>query len=139
MTMTAGVINGSDFLVYVGGTAISYSTSCSLSMTGPGTSTVNHKDSGNWLTKLKKKGASWTISCDGMLALDGAGINLRELYDVLNGNKTVTVKFATSEASNYFFSGSAVITSFSLDAPLEEGGTWSCEFEGLGKPSFDLT
>lgn len=139
MAETVGVINGTEFLLFLDGTAISYSTSCSISITGPGAAEVNHKDSGNWMTKLVKKGITWTASVDGMLALDGGDVNLRELYDVLNGLVSVTIKMATSNADDTFFSGSAVSTGFNVDAPLEEGGTWSMEFEGLSKLLFALT
>jgi len=136
---TTGVINGTDILLYVGNVAISYSRSCSIAISGPGTMEINHKDSGNWMTKLKKKGITWTASADGMFALDGAGINMRELYNVLNGLTTVTIKMGTSDATDAFFSGSAVCTGYNVDAPLDEGGTFSAEFEGLGKLSFSLT
>lgn len=136
---SSGVINGTDILLYVDGTAISYSTSASIAISGPGTAEVNHKDSGNWMVKLKKKGITWTASMDGMFALDGADVNVRELYDVLNGLVTVTIKMGTSDATDAFYSGSAVCTGYNVDAPFDEGGTFSAEFEGLGKLLFALT
>ena len=136
---TTGVINGTDILLYVGGIAISYSRSCSIAISGPGTMEVNHKDSGNWMTKLKKKGITWTASADGMFAFDGAGISMRELYDVLNGLTSVTIKMSTADAADPLFTGTAVCTGYNVDAPLDEGGTFSAEFEGLGKLSFSLT
>ena len=136
---SSGVINGTDILLYVDGTAISYSTSANINITGPGGAPVNHKDSGNWTTKLKKKGIEWTASMDGMFALDGTDLNIRELYDVLNGLVEVTIKMGTSDVTDAFFSGAAVCTGFNVDAPLDEGGTFSAEFEGLGKLSFSLT
>ena len=136
---SSGVINGTNILLYADGTAISYSTSASISITGPGAAEVNHKDSGNWMTKLKKVGITWTASMDGMFALDGTGVNVRELYDILNGLTTVTIKMGTSDATDAFFSGSAVCTGYNVDAPVDEGGTFSAEFEGLSKLSFSLT
>jgi len=136
---SSGVILGSDILLYLAGTAVSYSDSCSIAISGPGAAEVMHKDSGNWMVKLKKKGITWTASVSGMYALDGTGVDLRALYDMLNGLVSVAVKMATSDAADDFFSGTAVCTGFNLDAPLEEGGTWSAEFEGLGKLSFSLT
>ena len=136
MTMTAGVINGTSFLVYSSDVAISYSTSCSLSISGPGAAEVSTKDSGNFLTKIKKKGYGWTMSVSGMLALDGSGIDLREIQGFFRNNTTLTIKFATSNtgaSGDYYWAGSAVANGFNLDAPQEEGGTWSCDFEGLGE------
>jgi predicted secreted protein len=135
---TTGKILGTDFLLYVGGTAVSWSTSCSLSITGPGTTDVSNKDSNNWLEKLKNKGYGWTMSVDGMATFDGT-INLRDLFDMFRNNETVTVKFSTDDAADKFYSGSAVATSFSLDAPHNDATTFSCEFEGLGGLTFIAT
>ncbi len=137
--MSTGVINGTDIALYVDGTAISYSTSCNITITGPGAAEINHKDSGNWMEKLKKKGITWAANVDGMFALDGAGVSIREIYDVLNGLVTVTIKMATSDVTDPFFSGLAVADGFNVDGPLEEGGTFSASFEGLSKLSFSLT
>lgn len=131
MAITSGVIAGTDFLVYSDGTAISYSTSCSISITGPGTIPVSTKDSGNWIKKLKKKGYEWTVSADGLLALDGSGIDLREIYNLLRDNSTVVVKFATTGTDDYFFYGDAVATGFNMDAPDNDASTFSCSFEGI--------
>lgn len=136
---TTGVINGTSILLYVDSTAVSYSTNCSLSIMGPGAMTVNHKDSLEWLQKLKKVGAGWTASCSGMYALDGSNVNLREVFALLDRNQTVTVKIATSDAADNFFSGEAVVTGFSADFPHDEGSTFSVDFEGLGDLTFAVT
>lgn len=139
MAATVGVLNGTNLLVYVATSAISYSTSCSLTITGAGTINVNNKDSGYWTAKLKAHGTTWSVSCDGMLGLDGAGTSIRELHDILEAKTTVTVKFASTSADDYFFTGSAVCTSFSADAGDNAAGTFSCEFEGLGVLRCTLT
>ena len=135
---TTGKINGSDFLLYVAGVAVSWSTSCSLSVTGPGTIDVSNKDSDNWLEKLKAKGYSWTMSVDGMATFDGT-YSVEDIFLLFRNNSTVTIKFSTDDAADRFWSGSAVATSFSLDAPQEDATTFSCEFEGLGILNFVAT
>jgi len=135
---TTGKINGTNLLMYVGGVLISWSTSCSLSVSGPGTIDVSNKDSDNWLEKLKAKGYSWTMSVDGMATFDGT-YSIEDLFLLFRNNTTVTIKFSTSDAADRFFSGSAVATSFSLDAPQEDATTFSCEFEGLGILNFVAT
>lgn len=136
---TTGVINGTSLLVYVDGTAISYTTSCSINITGPGTFPVSTKDSYEWVQKLKAEGASWTVSADGMFALDGSGVDMRSIFNLFDRNQTVTIKMATSDAADEFFSGSAVATSFSVDAPDNDASTFSVEFEGLGDLTFAVT
>lgn len=129
---TTGKINGTNLLLYVGGTAISYTSSCSLSISGPGTIDVSNKDSNNWLEKLKAKGYGWTMSADGMATFDGT-LAIDELFELFRTNQTVTVKMSTSDSADRFFSGSAVATSFNMDAPGEDATTFSVEFEGLGE------
>jgi len=139
MAETVGVILGTNMLLYVDDTAISYSTDCSISITGPGGAEVNHKDSDNWMVKLKKKGITWTASASGMMAFDGSGVDLRALFLSLTDLTSVNIKMSTATAGNLLFHGSAVITGLSLDAPDDEGGTFSVEFEGLGRLQAAIT
>ena len=136
---TTGVVNGTSILVYLDGTAISYSTSGSLEITGAGTVDVSNKDSGYWAQKLAAHGTSWSVSCDGMFALDGAGINPREIHGFLQAGTSMVVKVATGDAADFFFTGTAVSTGFSLDAGDNAASTFSCGFEGLGKLSCTVT
>jgi predicted secreted protein len=135
---TTGKIPGTSLLLYVDATAISYSTSCSISIAGAGTFSVSNKDSTNWDEKLKARGYSWTASCDGMATFDGT-LCIDELFELFRTNQTVTVKMSTSDAADRFFSGSAVATSFNMDAPDNEPSTFSVEFEGLGELAFRAT
>ena len=135
---TTGKINGTSLLLYVDGTAVSYSTSCSLSITGAGTINVSNKDSYTWLEKLKAKGYGWTMSCDGMAAFDGT-LNIEEIFELFRSNQTVTLKMSTSDAADRFFSGSATATLFDMDAPQEDATTFSVDFEGLGELAFRVT
>jgi len=139
MAETSGVILGTNMLLYVDDTAISYSTDCSISISGPGAAEVNHKDSNNWMVKLKKKGITWTASASGMMAFDGAGTDLRDLFLNLTDLDTVNIKMSTATAGNLLLHGSAVITGFSLEAPNDEGGTFSVEFEGIDRLQASVT
>jgi len=135
---TTGKINGTSLLIYVGGVAVSYTSSCSVSITGPGTIDVSNKDSSNWLEKLARKGYGWTMSADGMATFDGT-LAVDELFQLFRTNQEVTVKISTSDAADRFFSGTCVATSFSMDAPGEDATTFSVEFEGLGELGFVAT
>ena len=136
---TSGAVLGTLMVFYVDATAVSYSTSCSLSITGPGTVDVSNKDSSYWAEKLKLKGYSWTASCDGVFAFDGSGVNIQELHGLFRENTTFTVKMSTGVADDVIFSGSAVATGFSADFPHNDGSTWSFECEGLGRLTALLT
>jgi len=133
---TAGKINGHNLLVYVGATAISHSTTCSVSLS-TGEVNVTSKDSLKWASFLP--GArEWTIETSGMVALD-ATYGVEELIALKQSQATSTVKFATSDSADRFFSGTAILTSLTMDAPDEAPATFSATFEGTGKLKFAKT
>jgi len=133
---TAGKINGHDLLVYVGVTAISHSTTCSVSINA-GEINVTSKDSLKWASFLP--GArDWTIETSGMIALD-ATYGVEELIALKQSQTPSTVKFATSDSGDRFFSGTALLTALTLDAPDESPATFSATFEGTGKLKFAKT
>jgi len=133
---TAGKINGHNLLVYVGGTAISHSTTCSVSLS-TGEVNVTSKDSLKWASFLP--GArEWTVECSGMVALD-ATYGVEELIALKQTQATSTVKFATSDSDDRFFSGTAILTALTMDAPDESPATFSATFEGTGKLKFAKT
>ncbi len=133
MTQTSGAILGTNMLIYIDGIALSYSTDCSINVTAPAGVPVTHKDSGVWLVKLAVKGASWTASASGILAFDGAGVDQRALFKLISEGTTVNIKMSTDTAGNLLLHGSAVCTGISWDTPDKEGGTFSCEFDGLDR------
>ena len=130
---TSGAVNGTLMLFYVDNVAVSYSTSCSINITGPGTIDVSNKDSSYWVQKLKKRGYTWTASVDGVFAFDGSGVDIRELHALFRENTTFTIKMSTEVADDVIFSGSAVASDFSADFPDNDGSTWSFSCEGLGR------
>ncbi|MCJ7449658.1 MAG: phage tail protein, partial [Bacteroidales bacterium] len=136
MAGTAGKINGHDLLLYVGGVAISHSTSCSITLNA-GTVNVTSKDSDKWADFLP--GArEWSVEASGMVALD-ATYGLDEFYTLMNSQASATVKFATSNSDDRFFSGTGYITSVSADAPDESPSTFTVSFAGTGKLKFAKT
>ena len=131
------VLNGNDILVYVDGTKVAYSTSCSLEMTGPGTIPTTNKDTTGWVTKLKSVGAEWSISVDGLVELlYTASHEPLNFHTLLAANSTVLLRFIGG-SNNSYFSGYAVVTSFSMNAGLNEVATYSASFEGLGTLRFN--
>jgi predicted secreted protein len=131
-----GKINGHNLLVYVGGTAITHSTTCSVTL-NVGEVNMTSKDSLKWASYLV--GArDWSIEASGMVALD-ATYGIEELLALVQSQASSTVKFATSDSGDRFFSGSAYLTSVSLEAPDESPATFSATFEGTGKLKFAKT
>jgi len=135
---TTGIINGKDLLLYVDGVAITHSTSCSISASGA-TIPATTKDSSGWADSLAGT-RSWSVSSDQMLALD-ATLGIEEIFAIFADTvqRTVTAKFATSDATDRFFSGSARITDISVSADNEAAGTFSVSLEGTGALTLSAT
>ena len=136
MTMTSGAILGTLMVFYVDEVAVSYSTGCSISITGPGTVDVSNKDSSYWVQKLKKQGYTWTASVEGVFAFDGSGVDIREVYDLFRGNTTFLLRMSTGVSGDIVFSGQAVASNFSADFPYNDCSTWTFDCEGLGRLDF---
>lgn len=72
--------------------------------------------------------ASWSVSCDALM-IDN--INSFELFRnaLLNDDAEVVLRIKIGDT---MYEGSAVITSYSLDAPYDAEATYSVSFQGSG-------
>lgn len=133
---TTGVINGTKFGVYAGGTKIGYATSASLS--------INHnlrdtstKDSGGWRDQLEGQ-RDFEVSVEGMVIFATSGgaisdLTVDELYSSYIASRTeFELKFSTEETGDYKWTGNAFMTSLSMDTPNEDSSTFSASFSGTG-------
>jgi len=134
---STGKLNGHDLLVYVDGVALTHSTSCSVSIS-MSTISATTKDSNKWEDILPGT-RTWSMSSENNLALDAAN-GIEEVFAILDdADRSVTVKFATSDAADRFFSGTAYITEISVDAPDESPATFSISFQGTGALTLSAT
>ena len=133
---TTGVINGTKFGVYAGGTKIGYATSASLS--------INHnlrdtstKDSGGWRDQLEGQ-RDFEVSVEGMVIFATASgaisdLTVDELYTSYIASRTeFELKFSTEVSGDYKWTGNAFMTSLSMDTPNEDSSTFSASFSGTG-------
>lgn len=133
---TTGVINGTKFGVYAGGTKIGYATSASLS--------INHnlrdtstKDSGGWRDQLEGQ-RDFEVSVEGMVIFATSGgaisdLTVDELYSSYIASRTeFELKFSTEVSGDYKWTGNAFMTSLSMDTPNEDSSTFSASFSGTG-------
>ncbi len=133
---TTGVINGTKFGVYAGGTKIGYATSASLS--------INHnlrdtstKDSGGWRDQLEGQ-RDFEVSVEGMVIFATASgaisdLTVDELYTAyINTRTEFELKFSTEVSGDYKWTGNAFMTSLSMDTPNEDSSTFSASFSGTG-------
>ncbi len=127
---TPGVINGTDFLLYIDAThPIGLSTNCSLQLTTEMRDTSN-KDVPGWDASLPGK-KKYTISCDALAAFDNT-YNFDYLVDIQINKTLVNWTMKTSTSANTSFSGTAWITSVQMNMPHEGNVTFSISFQGTG-------
>lgn len=125
------------------GTAMGASTSCTFDVS------VDQKEvtsqSSAWFKEFKNDTASWSVSCDGFVALRGYSY-LALMQKQLN-REQVNVKFAidndnadgTNTLGSTIINGLANITSISLSAPVEGASTYSLSLQGTGAYSITGT
>ena len=145
------IIKGDELMIFVGGSAIAYATSHTLSLTG-NTIDISSKDHGFW-------GASdvgnltWEATTENLYTEDG----FDGLFTAYLAKTPVTIVFgyasnynvnglllgetagtgdtrpsAWTAANNKGYQGSAVITSLTVNANTGENATFSCTFTGKG-------
>lgn len=108
-------------------TAVAHSTSASISMNMDlRDSTV--KSSGGYQENLGGL-RSWEVSGDAFVEIGAGDGNIEALWDTWAARQAVVVNFG---ATDMIYSGSALITSISIDAGVEENATYSISLTGTG-------
>ena len=129
----ATVVNGTNLLVYVGGTAIAGSKTCKLTLSHDGRDTSTKDDSGY---KTGAEGMrSWSVSCDGMVAFDASNYAPDDMSNLIINRTKVYLKFGGVTSGQYYWQGYAYLKSFDIDAGTEDSVTYSASFDGTGTVS----
>jgi len=124
-----GVINGTDFGIYVGGTKIASATSGSVSLS-MGVRDATSKDSLGWSNSLEGL-QEWSVEGEGLFALDAA-YGYVDLKSVLTTRTAVTIRFSSETSGAEYMEGSAFLVSLDADSSTEESMTYSYSFTGTG-------
>lgn len=135
------ILNGTDLLLYIdagdGSKAQAYATSHSVSISSEVRDTSS-KESGIWGDSETGR-LSWSVSCDGLFAVDEDDKNTYEvLYDALVSRTTVTLVSARRDeddidtilAGEVYYTGEAIIESLEQSAGDNENVTYSVSFSG---------
>jgi predicted secreted protein len=125
---STGIYNGTLIGIYVGGTLIAKSTSCSLEIT-QATRNTTTKDSNRWEEALSGL-RSWNVSGD-FLDAEDAAYRFDDLFALLNGTP-VTVRMSSEVSGDKYYTGSAILTTLSREAPMEENVSGAYAFKGTG-------
>lgn len=129
MAVTAGILNGTDLLVYDGTHAILHATDCSVQLS-QSSRDASTKASAGWKASLPGQ-RSWTMTNNGLVALD-VSYNLAYLFNLIVSRTLVTIYMKTANAADYYLGGTAYLTSAQLTAPNNNNATYSASFEGTG-------
>lgn len=108
--------------------AVAHATSCSLSVNVDLRDSTT-KSSGGWADNLGGL-KSWEMSGDAFVDIAGpSGADVEQLYTVLEARTAVTCTFGLT---GMLYTGTAIITSISIDAGVEENATFSISLTGTG-------
>lgn len=94
---------------------------------------ATNKDGGNYKEFLVGL-SGWTMNAEGIFEEDGSTTNFsaKELLDDAIAGDLITVVMSSEETGDLKLSGSAVITSFSWNAPVNDVATFSVSLQGSG-------
>ena len=130
---SVGKVNGTQFGVFINNTLIAFSTSCSINISQE-TMNVTTANTGNWNSRTVSR-RDWEVSCSALMSFDSCVTNRKffDLYSNYIATQTLfTLKFKTNVSGDKFFTGEAILTELSLDAPNEETATFSASFVAAG-------
>lgn len=149
-------IKGGDIMLFVGGKALAFATSHTLSITAETQDTSNKDEGGGKWAAEEVKMLSWTASSDNYYAVsDTTGTaddnsTYADIYDIFVAGSPVDVVFAAKTETNTDvadvtetnkawtpkvpkYTGKAIITKLELQAPNGEIATFSVELSGVGE------
>lgn len=151
-----GIIKGKKLMLFVKETdtykAIAFATNHTFS-TSASTINVSHKDLADLTTGQAKwddadiDTFSWSITSEHLYANEGAGYTAKDIFALYANGTVLDVKFGLADASttgapetgwvpstseNQMLSGKAVITSFDINASVDDNASFSLTLTGKG-------
>lgn len=126
---TVNVVNGTVIGIWVDGTLIAKATSGTLNA-NMSARDITNKDSAGWKGNLHGL-RDWSMDVEALHAEDNA-YGLKEIMALVIARTQVNVRFSSEVSGDEFYSGDAVITSVSANAPVEDNVSYSVSLEGNG-------
>ena len=133
---TTGLVNGTLIAIYkdVSGTLtkVANATSSDFELTRD-TIDATNKDGGEYKEFLIGL-AGWTMNAEGLFEEDGGvtGISAKDLLDDIIAGTPITVVMTSNVSGDIKVSGSAIITSFAWNTPVNDVATFSVALQGTG-------
>ena len=141
MAISDALVYGGDAMIFVAASPIAFSTNAKLTVNTK-TRDISNKDSSNWVEK-KAGRYDWSCSSDAFMnfAATGTTHDITDLYTYFVSGTTVSVAFGSKTGTTpswtlntgvKYFTGNAIITSFDMNSPDGETGTYTINLEGNG-------
>jgi len=126
---TSGIINGTDFGVYVGNTKVAHATSASITWS-MSVRDATSKDSAGWSESLEGL-MEWSVEGEALFALN-ASFGYVDLKALAVTREVLVIRFTSETSGNEYHTGNAFLTDLSADAGVEESMSMSFSFTGTG-------
>ena len=127
---STGYMNGTDVVLYVGGTAVTYATGVDIDYSMD-TREVTNKDSGGH-SEFRESKLNWTASSEFWFAED-ASYTYSDLFTLMQTRALVTIRISTEVSGDIYYEGQALITSLPKSAPVEDNVSFNMSLQGSGK------
>lgn len=134
---TTGLVNGTAVALYkdISGTPtkIANLTSTDFELSKD-TIDATNKDGGSYKEFLVGL-SGWTMNAEGIFEEDGSatGVSAKDLLDDIIAGAPITVVMTSLISGDIKLSGSAIITSFAWNAPVNDVSTFSVSLQGTGE------
>lgn len=125
-----GVVKGKNLRIYIGGNAIGYATSCSISMSAETLETISKDSAGNGWANNEVGNKSASLAFEGFFSEDTT-INsntvksIEDLFTTFSADTAVSWTFTTNVSTERQLSGSGYITQLDETAPVDGNATYS--------------
>lgn len=123
-------LNGTGLLVYVGSNAIAGTRSFTLNLSQD-TPDATTKDSEGWKEVIEGL-REWSVDFDGLFDATATEGFEERMDAIIDRDGSVTLKMSTEESGDTYWTGSAVMSNMTLDAPMEDVVSFSGTFVGNG-------
>ena len=133
---TTGLVNGTLVALYkdIAGvpTKVANLTSTDFELSKD-TIDATNKDGGDYKEFLVGL-SGWTMNAEGIFEEAGSatGVSAKELLDNMTAGIAFTVFMTSNQSGDLKLSGSAIITSFAWNAPVNDVSTFSVSLQGTG-------
>ena len=126
---TSGSFNGTQMLLYIDGVAVGAATSHTLNVNAEMIDATT-KSSAGWKDVLPGL-RDWSMDTENLVQFD-ATEGIDESFADLGARTQVVLKFSTEVTGDSRWTGSAYVTSISINAPMEDVVSYSMSFAGDG-------